>query len=56
MKLKNATSNHEKQLLAVLDENVKSINFGKIILEVSVRNNKICLVEVSAIKKTLKFD
>jgi hypothetical protein len=56
MKLKNPTSNYERQLLAIVEEYRNQIDFGKITLEISIKNNKLCLVEISSTKRTLKLD
>lgn len=55
MELKNATSNHERRLLALIDKYVKNLSFGKIQVEITIQNNKITIVEVGSIKETMKL-
>jgi hypothetical protein len=56
MKFKNPTSNYERQLLAIVEEYRQQIEFGKISVEITIKNGRLCLVELSSIKKTLKLD
>ncbi len=52
---KNATSNHERKLLALIDKYSKMLNFGKIQVEITIQNNKITLVEIGSVKESLKL-
>jgi len=55
MDYKDPTSNHERRLLAIIDNERKNMSFGKIALEISIQNNKISVVEISSVKKTIKI-
>lgn len=52
---KNATSNHERKLLALIDKYSKMLNFGKIQVEITIQNNKITTVEIGSVKETIKL-
>ncbi len=56
MKLKNPTSNYERQLLALVEEYRSKTDFGKITVEITIKNSKLCLVEISTTKKTVRLD
>lgn len=55
MKYKNPTSNVERELLAIIEEERENIAYGKIGLEISIKANKLVSVEISSIKKTRKL-
>lgn len=50
---KNPTSNYERMILALIDEQRQNIQFGKISLEINIRGGKICSAEITTIKKSI---
>jgi len=55
MELKNPTSNNERRILALIEEQRTNMTFGKILLELTITNGKISLVELSSVKKSEKL-
>lgn len=56
IELKNASSNWERKLLGILDEQKTNLKYGRINIDVVVNNGKVVLVELQATKKTYKID
>ncbi len=55
-KLKEPTSNWERRLLAIIDDQKKDISFGNISIKLQITNDKVTLVELSGVTKTFKMD
>ncbi len=55
-KFKNATSNWERKLLAIIEDERRSISFGSISVELKITNGKVVLVELRGTTKTYKMD
>jgi hypothetical protein len=55
MNLKNPTSNIERDLLYLLNEERKGVKFGEISLTVKIQNDRLTGVEISSVKKSIKF-
>lgn len=55
MKYKNPTSNVERELLAIIEDERENISYGKIGLEILIKADKLVSVEISSIKKTRKL-
>lgn len=53
---KNPTSNYERKILALIDEQRQGISFGKISLEINIRGGKICSAEITTIKKSVDLN
>lgn len=56
IELKDATSNWERKLLGILDEQKTNLRYGRINIDIVINNGKIVLVELQATKKTYKLD
>ncbi len=55
-RFKDATSNWERKLLAIIDSQKKDISFGSISIDLKITNDKVVLVELKGITKTFKMD
>jgi len=56
IELKNASSNWERKLLGILDEQKTNLKYGRINIDIVVNNGKVVLVELQATKKTYRID
>jgi len=56
IKLKEADTNIEKRILGIIDDEVERIDYGKIILEITVSASKIKNIKVVEKSKSYQFD
>ena len=56
IELKNASSNWERKLLGILDEQKTNLKYGRINIDIVVNDGKVVIVQLQATKKTYRID
>lgn len=56
IELKDATSNFERKILGLIEEQRKAIEYGRVNIELVITNGKVVLVELRSTQQTYKMD
>ena len=55
IKQKTVTTSQEREILGIIDDEAKQIGFGKLSIELIIKDGKIVRVEASSTKKEYKL-